>query len=204
MPNARQHWDRTYTTKPETGVSWYQTDPAISFRLITSAAPDRASPIVDVGGGASRLVDRLLGAGYSDLTVLDISDAALLRSKARLEGLSAHVQWIVSDVTEWRSPRRFAVWHDRAVFHFQTDHESQSAYIAALTMATAPGSAVIIATFAPTGPERCSGLPVQRYSPAALADRLGTDFQLTDDVAERHQTPFGTTQDFVYCAFRRR
>ncbi len=204
MTEWREHWNNTYAAKVDASVSWYQADPLVSLRLIRSAASDHSTPIIDVGGGASRLIDRLIGEGYSDLTVLDISEVALARSKTRLGELSRKVSWIVCDVTEWKPHRSYAVWHDRAVFHFLTDTPSQDAYIRALTEGTMTGSAVMIATFAPTGPERCSGLPVERYSAARLAARLGAKFQLYDEVHETHQTPFGTAQEFVYAAFRRR
>ncbi len=203
MTDRRVHWDGAYTTKAETRVSWYQPSPERSLGLIKSVAPPTAS-IIDVGGGASRLVDALLADGYSDLTVLDVSEVALGRSKMRLGGLAEKVSWVVADITQWQPQRTWDVWHDRAMFHFLTDVGAQDAYIAALKRGTAPGAAVIMATFALTGPERCSGLPVQRYSPATLAARLGPDFSLYAETAETHPTPFGTTQEFVYAALRRR
>ncbi|HET9149599.1 MAG TPA: class I SAM-dependent methyltransferase [Alphaproteobacteria bacterium] len=200
----RAHWNKTYADKDETGVSWYQASPERSLSLIRSAAPDRATSIVDIGGGASRLVDALSADGYSDLTVLDVSRVALDRSRARLGPRAGNVSWIVADITEWQPPRTWDIWHDRAVFHFLIDARDQDAYIAALRRAAAPGATVIMATFALTGPERCSGLPVQRYSPATLVARLGPDFALYAETAETHPTPFGTTQEFMYAAFRRR
>ena len=202
MTDRRAHWDQTYTAKDDTQVSWHQPNPERSLALIKSAAPSSAS-VIDVGGGASRLTDALLAEGYRDLTVLDISQAALERTKARLGDLARMVTWIAADITEWRPMRTWDIWHDRAVFHFLTDAASQDAYIAALKQATVPGSAAIMASFALEGPERCSGLPVQRYSPQTLAARLGPDFQLYAEEAETHRTPFGTTQAFSYAAFRR-
>jgi ubiquinone/menaquinone biosynthesis C-methylase UbiE len=204
MPNTRGHWDNTYASKPENGVSWYQANPSVSLRLIHSAAPDHSSPIVDIGGGASRLTDCLLSDGFTDLTVLDISEVALSRAQARLKEAAQRVTWIVSDITQWQPPRSFAVWHDRAVFHFLTAPDQQDAYIRALMRGTKSGSAVIIATFSLCGPERCSGLPVKRYSADSLSARLGADFELYEQVEESHKTPFGTAQDFIYAAFRRR
>jgi hypothetical protein len=204
MADRRAHWDGTYTAKGETEVSWYQPVPERSLDWIKAAAPDHAAAIIDVGGGASRLTDHLLAADYADLTVLDISEVALSRTKARLGADADKVSWIVSDVTEWTAQRRWNVWHDRAVFHFLTDSALQDAYVRALVAGTAPGATVIMAAFAPNGPERCSGLPVQRYSPAELAARLGGEFVLTGEAAERHHTPFGTTQEFAYALFRRR
>jgi SAM-dependent methyltransferase len=202
MTDRRAHWDQTYTAKDDTQVSWHQPDPARSLALIKSAAPSSAS-VIDVGGGASRLTDALLADGHTDLAVLDISQIALERTKSRLGDLARSVTWIVADITQWRPMRTWDVWHDRAVFHFLTDPASQDAYLAALRRATVPGSAAIMATFALEGPERCSGLPVQRYSPQTLAARLGPDFRLYAQEAEAHRTPFGTTQAFSYAAFRR-
>jgi len=203
MDERRAHWDKTYTEKSEDRVSWYQPRPQRSLDLIEAAAPDRAASVIDVGGGASLLADALLADGYSDLTVLDISDVALARAKARLGPDAGKLSWIVADITEWTPPRTWDVWHDRAVFHFLTDTANQDAYIAALRRGTHLGSAVILSTFALSGPERCSGLPVQRYSPETLAARLGSDFTMYDQAGETHATPFGTTQNFTYAAFRR-
>ncbi|MEO6074585.1 MAG: class I SAM-dependent methyltransferase, partial [Burkholderiales bacterium] len=171
MTERQAHWNEAYTTNAETNVSWYQRNPSRSLELITAAAPCTGS-VIDVGGGASNLADALLSNGYSDLTVLDISAVALELSKARLGRLSGKIFWIVADITHWQPQRTWDVWHDRAVFHFLTAAEAQDAYIAALKRCTIVGSAVIMATFALTGPEKCSGLPVQRYSPATLAARL--------------------------------
>lgn len=204
MSSRQQHWDTTYASKPETGVSWFQSDPRQSFRWIQQAAPDHSAAIIDVGGGASRLADRLITEGYSNLTVLDISSVALSRTRERIGSSADKVKWITADVTAWTPDRTWEVWHDRAVFHFLIEREAQDSYIAALRMGTREGSAVIMATFAPTGPEKCSGLPVRRYDAQSLAARLGRDFYLYAEAAERHQTPFGTTQDFIYVAFRRR
>lgn len=203
MTDHRAHWDQTHTAKGEAEVSWFQERATQSVGMIMSAAPGTTSAIIDVGGGASRLVDALLREGYSDLTVLDLSEMALSRSKARLGNRADAIFWIVADITEWMPQRIWYVWHDRAVFHFLTDTASQDAYIRALRCGTVSGSAVIMAAFALTGPERCSGLPVRRYSPASLADRLGPDFILYDETKETHRTPFNTTQDFIYAAFKR-
>lgn len=149
------------------------------------------------------LVDELVGLGYSDLTVLDVSHSALDRSKARLGRRSDDVSWIVADVTQWKPKRTWNIWHDRAVFHFLTAPENQNAYIAALETATKSGSSAIISTFALDGPDRCSGLPVQRYSPATLATRIGTKFQMVSHSSETHTTPGGATQRFSYAVLRR-
>ena len=203
MIDRQKHWNDTYSAKAENQVSWFQVNPERSLELIIAAAPAHNAPIIDIGGGASRLADTLLALGYGDLTVLDIAETGLSRSKARLGAQAKKISWIVADVTTWQPPRRWQVWHDRAVFHFLTEPAAQDAYIAALKRGTATGSSIIMATFALNGPERCSGLPVQRYSPATLAQRLGAEFVLYAESDESHATPFGTMQEFQYAAFRR-
>jgi len=199
---AQDRWDATYAAKAD-NVSWFQARPERSLAMIADAAGGRPASIVDIGGGASRLVDGLIAAGHRDLAVLDISGVALERAKARLGGDAATVEWIVADVVRWQPSRTWNIWHDRAVFHFLTEPASQDAYIAALHAGTTAGSHVIMATFAPDGPEKCSGLPVQRYSPQSLAERLGAGFGLYAQDRESHATPFGTSQAFSYAAFRR-
>ncbi|TAJ89267.1 trans-aconitate 2-methyltransferase [Reyranella sp.] len=203
MGSSRSHWEDVYAAKAETAVSWYQRHPVRSLQMIVAAAPDRAAPVIDIGGGASTLVDDLLAEGFGDVTVLDVAEAALAKSKARLGSAKSKVSWIVADITQWKAPRHYQVWHDRAVFHFLTDTARQDAYIAALEDATRPGATVIMATFALDGPEKCSGLPVQRYSPQTLAARLGRSFQLIDEARETHMTPGGSEQHFSYAVLRR-
>ena len=204
MGSSRSHWEDVYTAKSETAVSWYQPHSVRSLELIEQAAPDRGAAVIDVGGGASTLIDDLIGRGFSDLTVLDIAPSALERSKARLGKDAAKVVWIASDITRWTPTRTWDVWHDRAVFHFLTEKAQQDAYIAALTAATRPGATAIVATFALDGPENCSRLAVQRYSPETLACRLGPAFALTGQARETHRTPWGSEQRFSYAALRRR
>ena len=204
MTKTKEHWERVYSTKRETDVSWYQSHPEHSLALISSSAPDLTASVLDVGGGASHLVDELWALGYRDLTVLDVSQAALDRSKERMEAVGDKITWISADITQWTPPRRWTVWHDRAVFHFLTTSSDQDAYIRALEAATKPGSVAIIETFALDGPERCSGLPVQRYSPATLAKRIGTRFQLVSEASEAHTTPSGLVQQFTYVVLKLR
>lgn len=204
MSGTRSHWEEVYSTKADTAVSWFQPHSVRSLELIESAMPDRASAIVDIGGGASRLVDDLIARGYTDLTVLDVAEAALEKSRTRLGREADKVAWIAADITQWRPPRAFAVWHDRAVFHFLTEPDSQAAYLSALEAGTSAGSIVIMATFALDGPDKCSGLAVQRYSPATLAARVGPAFSLTNEALETHRTPWGTEQRFSYAILRRR
>jgi hypothetical protein len=201
--DPKNHWNEAYATKAETMVSWFQAVPARSLAFITTATRSLSDSIIDIGGGTSRLVDALIVRGYSDLSVLDVSPVALDEAKARLGVTARAVSWILADVTRWRPERTWRVWHDRAAFHFLTDDAAQMAYIGALKQATEPGAAVILATFALTGPTRCSGLPVQQYSPETLADRLGPDFALCDQALETHVTPSGLSQDFSWAVFRR-
>lgn len=203
MSKTLEHWDRVYSTKSETEVSWYQPLPERSLALIRAMAPNLSASIVDIGGGASRLIDELLALGYIDLTVLDVSRAALIRSKERLGTLADKVSWITADITQWTPLRTWDIWHDRAVFHFLTETKDQDAYIAALEMGTKPNSVAVISTFALDGPERCSGLPVQRYSPATLAARIGSGFRLVSAAEEPHTTPSGSIQHFAYAVLRR-
>ncbi|MCW5736139.1 MAG: class I SAM-dependent methyltransferase [Enhydrobacter sp.] len=202
MGDLRDHWEGVYSARAETAVSWYQRHSNQSLAYVTATA-GKASYVIDIGGGASTLVDDLLERGYANVAVLDISDAALAKAKARLGGRASRVTWIVADITRWRPPRLYGVWHDRAVFHFLTRTEDQDAYITALRAGTERGAAVIVATFALDGPEQCSGLPVQRYSPETLAKRLGAPFVLADQANETHTTPWGTEQRFSYAVFRR-
>jgi SAM-dependent methyltransferase len=204
MTDHRKHWDRVYSTKTETEVSWYQPRPERSLALIRSAAKDTTTPVIDVGCGTSTLIEELWSAGYRDLTGLDSSATATERQRQRLEAIGAKVEWIVADVVEWQPQRTWGIWHDGAVFHFLVERAAQDAYIRALSEALTPGGTAIIATFALDGPDRCSGLPVQRYSPETLSRRLGEGFQIVSSVAELHATPRGTMQSFSYAAFQRR
>ena len=208
MPSAGSgaqgaHWDRVYATHPETAVSWYQPEPSRSLEMIAAAGVAVDDPIIDIGGGTSTLVDHLAAAGYRDLTVLDLSAEALAVSRKRLNETAFRIAWICADITTWHPTRHYAVWHDRATFHFLTEAEDRRAYVATLHAALRPAGTAVIATFAIDGPERCSGLPVRRYSPAALAGVLGDEFALVRTATEDHRTPAGQTQRFLYCRFRR-
>jgi ubiquinone/menaquinone biosynthesis C-methylase UbiE len=201
--DSRAHWESVYQAKRADEVSWFQREPAVSRELIQRVAPDRSSRIIDVGGGASTLVDALLATGYEALTVLDIADGALAQARVRLGERAGRVQWMAGDVRTIDLPAAaFDVWHDRAVFHFLTDARDRAAYAGQLRRAVRPGGHAIVATFAEDGPERCSGLPVVRYSPEALRLEFGEPFRLIDSVRELHTTPSGSSQSFVYCLFR--
>jgi trans-aconitate methyltransferase len=172
--------------------------------MIRASGIARNEPIIDIGAGASVLVDELLNAGFEDVSVLDISERALAIGKSRLGTRAARVQGIALDVLSWEPSRCYGLWHDRAVFHFLTEAADRAAYRAGLEKALQPGGALIMAGFAPDGPERCSGLPVQRWSPDALAAELGADFQLIEHRREEHHTPGGARQNFIWCRFTRR
>ena len=198
----RQHWTQVYEEKDVTGVSWYQPEPAPSLRALDRFGPQPSSSFIDVGGGASTLVDALLDRGWQDITVLDIAASALEAAKARLGRSAERVTWEVADITEWHPIRRYDVWHDRAVFHFLIQPEQRGAYRKALAAGLAPGGLVIIATFALDGPERCSGLPVERYDADKLAAELGPSVRLIEAWRDEHVTPAGAKQSFNWCAFR--
>lgn len=203
MKSKRQdHWTRVYEEKAPSSVSWYQAEPEPSLRALDRLGAGPSSSFVDIGGGASNLVDALLGRGWRDVAVLDIAAPALEAAKARLGSEAGKVHWEVTDITDWQPSRRYDVWHDRAVFHFLTAPEQREAYRRALLAGASPGGLVIMATFALDGPERCSGLPVQRYDPAGLADELGAAFRLIEAWREEHVTPWGSGQSFNWCAFR--
>jgi SAM-dependent methyltransferase len=197
-PDPADHWQRMYETRRATDVSWYQPMPTRSLELIQATGVPRNAPILDVGGGTSRLPDSLLAAGYTDLSVLDVAPAALAQARARLGPLAERVTWVVADVTNFEPERRYALWHDRAVLHFLLRAEEQARYLAALRRGLTQQGHVVLATFGPGGPERCSGLPVQRYSLDALEVLLGPGFQLRRSEIEQHRTPAGGTQEFLY------
>ena len=198
--DARQHWERVYRTKRPTEVSWYAPHLDVSLRMIEEAIPQRGSRIIDVGGGEATLVDDLLDRGYRYLSVLDVSATALDVAKARLGERADTVDWLCGDVTTCPLTRhQYDVWHDRAVFHFLTNAKDRAAYVRQVTHAVKPGGHVIVATFGPEGPTKCSGLDVVRYDPDALHDQFGVKFRLLRHLTEIHQTPAGSTQQFTYC-----
>jgi 2-polyprenyl-3-methyl-5-hydroxy-6-metoxy-1,4-benzoquinol methylase len=201
--NNQGRWQRTYQTKAERDVSWYQDQPDPSLRLVMHAAASLASPIIDIGGGTSHLVDHLAERGYSHVAVLDMSSAALATTQSRLGKQAVAVDWIVADVTTWEPAARYEIWHDRATFHFMVTEADRSAYLARLKLALAPGGHAIIATFALDGPEQCSGLPVMRYDSASLAETLGPQFALVATERHLHKTPWSAKQAFQFSVFRR-
>jgi SAM-dependent methyltransferase len=207
MTDIRTHWNTAYETKGEAGVSWYDAAASESFDLIAPlVAP--GDPILDVGGGASHLVDRLLEAGLGPIDVLDLSPAALGLAQARLGARSDEVSWIVADITRWTPKQAYALWHDRAVFHFLTTPDDRAAYVRALARGVRPGGHAVLSTFADDGPIRCSGLPVQRYSSDALVAAIEAlapgAFERVGASRHLHLTPGGAGQRFQTTILKRR
>jgi ubiquinone/menaquinone biosynthesis C-methylase UbiE len=201
---SKNHWEKVYTTKAADAVSWFQPHADLSLDLIRATGAGADAGIIDVGGGASTLVDGLLDAGYRDLTVLDLSGAALAAARRRLGERGNRVRWIEADITQIELPeQRYDIWHDRAVFHFLTEPEDRAQYVATVLRAVKPGGHVIVATFAEDGPLQCSGLPVMRYRADELHDEFGAAFTLLQHRKEAHHTPAGKVQQFVYCYCRR-
>lgn len=196
-----RHWDNAYVTRGAEGVSWFQTEPSVSLELINTLDVDKHAGIIDVGGGASCLVDRLVADGWQDLAVLDISAAALETARGRVAS-NAPVTWIHEDLLTWSPQRRYGLWHDRAVLHFLVDPAERSAYLHVMCSAIKPGGALILATFAPDGPESCSGLPVRRYAADDLMDLLGDSFEIVESRRHEHITPTGASQAFTWIAAR--
>lgn len=201
---AKTHWEAVYAQRTPDSVSWFQPHAEHSLELIARAGLTRDAAIIDVGGGASTLADDLLARGYHDLTVLDLSAAALAAAQVRLGDDARRVSWVETDITAVDLPRqRYDLWHDRAVFHFLTDAAQRHAYVEGVLQSVKPGGHVIVATFAEDGPDRCSGLPVMRYGADTLHAEFGAPFELLEHSRETHHTPGGAVQQFVYCYCRR-
>lgn len=196
----QKHWETVYTTKSTDNVSWFQEHATRSLEIIRSIGAHPDSNIIDVGAGASTLIDDLLAEGFRNLSVLDLSASALAVAKTRLGAKGDLVRWIVGDIRNVELPQQaYDIWHDRAVFHFLTDPDDRMAYVRQVMRSVKPGGHVIVATFAPDGPEQCSGLPVARYAPGELHGQFGPNFELLEHASEEHKTPWGTVQRFVYC-----
>lgn len=202
--NRQEYWEQIYRTKSAHEVSWHQRRPDVSLALIAASGVSKDAGIIDVGGGASTLVDFLLDGGYTRLAVLDVSAAALCQSRARLGARAEAVEWFEADVTSFQPPHRFGLWHDRAMFHFLTLANDRRAYVATLRRTVQPGGAVIISTFALDGPPQCSGLEVVRYDEQSILAELGAEFQLREVRRETHITPWQSEQRFIYFRFQRR
>ena len=201
---AGRHWDGVYGSKAFDQVSWYQTVPERSLRQIQDAVTDRNAAIIDVGGGASTLVDNLLDAGFNDVTLLDISDNALEQARQRLGTRADAVNWVVADVRSFVPDREFSVWHDRAVLHFLVDADDRALYLETLQHALLPGGMLVLSTFGPEGPLKCSGLQICRYDVDMLIELLGPCFELQGHEFEDHETPAGATQQFLYTRWARK
>jgi SAM-dependent methyltransferase len=192
------HWDTVYDTKGEDGVSWYQSTPAVTLDLLKTAAIDRHAAVIDLGGGASVVVDHLLAEGFADISVLDVSRVALDRTRARLGADAERVHWLHRDVFDWVPDRRYDLWHDRAVFHFLVDEDERHAYVRTLRAGLAPDGRAIVATFDADGPTHCSGLPVVRYRAEDLASVFAPHLDLVTFRREEHITPAGLIQPFTW------
>src|SRR5215470_5881209 len=201
--DAKSHWENIYAKKGPDAVSWYREHLETSLALIERGVDVRTVSIIDIGGGESTLVDDLLARGCKDITVLDVSEKAIAVTKERLGAAAGKVHWIAADIERARLPHHsYDVWHDRAVFHFLTTAEQRMAYVRQAAYAVKRGGHVIVGTFGPEGPTECSGLKVVRYDADSLHDEFGVRFQLVESTKELHQTPFGTTQQFLYCFCR--
>jgi 2-polyprenyl-3-methyl-5-hydroxy-6-metoxy-1,4-benzoquinol methylase len=201
--DAQTHWEKIYREKGPEAVSWYRPHLEISIELIEQAPSDFTASIIDIGGGESTLIDDLLVRGYQNVTVLDISQTAIDATKKRLGTASENVRWLIGDITTIKlEPRSYDVWHDRAVFHFLTSTDERRVYVRQVAWAVKPGGHVIVSTFGPEGPTKCSGLDVVRYDAESLHKEFGVHFHLLDHSEELHRTPFGTVQQFLYCLCR--
>lgn len=201
--DRKTHWEKAWADRPDERLSWHQPHPACSLEMIRHAGVGTAEPVIDVGGGTSRLVDSLLEAGYQDLTVLDLSATALHRARQRLGNRAGRVQWIESDITLFEASGHYALWHDRAVFHFLVDRGDRARYVEALDRALSPAGQAVIATFARGGPKRCSGLPIVQYDANRLCAELGQRWRLVEERLEFHTTPAGKEQKFAYFRIQR-
>ncbi len=202
--NKKTHWETVYETKSDRQVSWFREHLDNSLRMILDTKVGREATIIDVGGGSSTLADDLLEHGFADISVLDISAKALEKSKVRLGDRAAQIEWIEADITQVSLPENhYDVWHDRAVFHFLTETEDRKKYVELVLRSLKVGGHIIVASFGENGPNKCSGLDVVRYSPEKMHDEFGGGFKLVKSLNENHETPFGTTQEFVYCYCRK-
>jgi SAM-dependent methyltransferase len=204
MEQFKQHWENIYHTRNPEELSWTQIVPEISLKLIHSFHLLKEARIIDIGGGESRLVDCLLDEGFKNISVLDISETALSRARKRLGARAEKVNWVTGDITQLQIEGQYDLWHDRAVFHFMTGKEARTCYREQAKKAVSSGGYLIIGSFSENGPEKCSGLPVRRYSKTSLVEELSDGFELIQCLTEQHITPFETAQEFVFCSFRKK
>jgi ubiquinone/menaquinone biosynthesis C-methylase UbiE len=201
--NSKEHWEKLYSTKQLTEVSWYQPTPAVSLEFIREFRLKKDAAIIDVGGGDSYLADHLVNDGYTNITVLDISEAAINRAKKRLGEKANRINWVVSDITEYHPDRKFDFWHDRAAFHFLTTEEQVNKYLAIANKAISADGKIVIGTFSENGPTRCSGLPIKQYSESTLVSVIKKWFEKIKCIQTDHITPFNTVQNFLFCSFKK-
>ena len=201
MPDRKEHWENVYQRNSPLKLSWYKEDPKLSMRLVHDTEISRDAAIIDVGGGASTLVDRLVDEGYSNVAVLDVAARALTQARIRLAADACRVQWYEEDVTRFESPNQYSLWHDRAVFHFLVNKKDRDKYVKVLRQSLRPGGHLIMMTFAIDGPSKCSGLDIVQYDEPTLAAALGSGFQLMESGFENHFTPAGKQQKFAYFRF---
>lgn len=201
--SSRDHWQEIYSSRNDEELSWFEPAPSISLDLLLAPSVMPEMPVLDVGGGSSRLVDTLLDRGFKDITVLDIAEASLEKSKRRLANRADQVHWIAADIATWEPDRKYAAWHDRAMFHFLTTRRQRWDYRTTMENAVQSGGLVVIGTFSTLGPEKCSGLPVQRYSALTLSEELGDRFRWTATRKVEHLTPAGKMQHFQFSRFVR-
>lgn len=202
--NRKDHWENIYQTKTPQQVSWYQTKPATSLAFIEQSNLPLSAKIIDVGGGDGFLVDYLLEEGYEDITVLDISAAAIEKAKLRLGEKAGAVKWIISDITSFKPTEQYDLWHDRAVFHFLITDEDIAVYRKLVAESIHANGNMIIGTFSEQGPKKCSGIDIRQYSSESLTEQFSEHFERTSTLTENHKTPFDTFQNFVFCTFKKR
>lgn len=196
------HWENVYNNKEIDQVSWYQENCSTSLDMITNMDLKQKNKIIDVGSGATRLIESLLSRGYNNLSALDISKAALNKAKEQLGETSKLVNWIQADITDWNPNKVYDLWHDRAVYHFLTQEADRKAYVRTLKKALNPGGHLLISSFGLEGPEKCSNLPVRRHSPEMFDEELGPEFERIESKVENHETPWGSNQQFVFCWYK--
>lgn len=201
--NRKNHWENIYQTKSLNEVSWYQPKPETSLNFVEKLNMPKAAKIIDVGGGESFFVDHLLELGYENITVLDISEAAIERAKARLGKKATLINWVVKDVTHFHSTEQYDFWHDRAAFHFLTDKEDVEKYVAIVSKNIKDNGVLVIGTFSEEGPKKCSGIEIKQYSEQSLTEIFKLNFQKIESFTIDHKTPFDTIQNFVFCSFRK-
>lgn len=201
--DRKEHWDNIYRTKELKDLSWFQTTPETSLDFFKQNKVPKTAKVIDVGGGDSYLVDNLLDLGYKDITVLDISSAAIDRAKIRLGKKGVQIKWIVADAATFEPTEKYEFWHDRAAFHFLTDEKEITSYLETAQKSLNPSGLLVIGTFSENGPKKCSGIEIKQYSESTMIERLKMFFEKIKCISIDHNTPFGKKQNFVFCSFRK-